>query len=181
MTRHILPWTLLVALLAPHPAEAGKRYRVKVDSVPTGALMKDKEWTLTPQEHEELKELIKAQNALPAGPAVMGQSWVNSSEGFGCFAGFYQLYVTATGDVCPCDFTPITFGNIRDDSLQTIWNRMRASDEWGSKHGECRMQDICFRARTVDLIPEGTPLPVPYETLLSLQSGAKAPTLCPKD
>ena len=38
MKRYFLPWTLLAALLlVPHPAEAGTRYKVKVDSVPTGA------------------------------------------------------------------------------------------------------------------------------------------------
>ncbi len=139
------------------------------DAVPTGALMHKEDWVLSRQEREDLKEMIKRQNANPEGPAIMGQSWVNSPEGFGCFAGFYQLYVTAAGDVCPCDFTPISFGNIHDEPLQTIWDRMRSSPEWGVRHHECRMQDGCFRARTIDLIPPGTPWPVPYDELVELQ------------
>ncbi len=139
------------------------------DAVPTGALMHGDDWVLTLEDREILKEMIKAQNASPSGPAVMGQSWVNSPEGIGCFAGFYQIYVTAAGDVCPCDFTPITFGNVCDEPLQTIWDRMRASADWGPRFHSCRMQDKCFRAKTVDLIPPGTAFPVPYETILKLQ------------
>jgi len=139
------------------------------DTVPTGALLKEKDLVLRQQDRDELRELTKAQNANPVGPAIMGQSWVNSREGFGCFAGFYQLYVNAAGDVMPCDFTPITFGNIREERLETIWKRLRSSEEWGTRFPECRMQDAAFRARTVDLLPPDAELPVPYETLVSLR------------
>jgi hypothetical protein len=80
--------------------------------------------------------------------------------------------------VTPCDFTPISFGNIRDDSLQTIWDRMRASQDWGTRHNECRMQDQCFRKNTIDLIPPGTPWPVPYETVLKLRAQRDASACC---
>ncbi len=146
------------------------------DAVPTGAFMDERELVLTPEDRGEIRELVKAQNAAPTGPAVMGQSWVNSEEGFGCFAGFYQLYVSCTGDVAPCDFTPITFGNIRDEPLGKIWRRMRDSEEWGVRHKECRMQDACFRRNTVDLVPEGTTWPVSYETILELRAARDAVT-----
>jgi len=132
------------------------------DTVPTGALLHERSLVLSPQDRSTVKELVKGQNASPSGPAVMGQSWVNSEEGFGCFAGFYQMYVTAYGDVTPCDFTPISFGNVRDEPLQTIWDRMRASEEWGQRHMECRMQDECFRSKTIDLLPDDTTWPVSY-------------------
>lgn len=136
------------------------------DAVPTGAMRKEHKLVLRPEDRAELKRLTMAQNANPEGPAIMGQSWVNSAEGFGCFAGFYQLYITACGDVAPCDFTPITFGNIREEKLEVIWDRMRASEDWGIRHMECRMQDPEFRAKTIDFIPEDAPLPVPYEKIL---------------
>lgn len=140
------------------------------DTVPTGALLHEREMVLEPKERAEVRELVKAQNASPTGPAVMGQSWVNSPEGFGCFAGFYQFYVSASGEVSPCDFTPISFGNVRDVPLETIWRRIRESDEWGERHHDCRMQDASFRAETVDLVPEGTPWPVPYELIQELRA-----------
>jgi MoaA/NifB/PqqE/SkfB family radical SAM enzyme len=150
-------------------ASVGVHQLFVFDAVPTGALIDRQEVVLGPDGRARLKELIKAQNANPAGPAVMGQSWVNSSEGFGCFAGFYQLYVNAAGDVTPCDFTPITFGNVRQEPLAAIWKRMRESEDWGQRFRECRMQDPDFRRRTIDLLPPGTDLPVPYETVLKLR------------
>ncbi len=139
------------------------------DAVPTGALIDKKDVVLGPDGRVRLRELIKAQNANPVGPAVMGQSWVNSCEGFGCFAGFYQIYVNAAGDVMPCDFTPITFGNVREEPLEVIWKRIRQSGDWGKRFHECRMQDPEFRRRTVELLPPGSELPVPYETILQLR------------
>ena len=143
------------------------------DTVPTGAMMHERDLVLTREDRFRLKELTKAQNAAPDGPAIMGQSWVNSEEGFGCFAGFHQFYVTAFGDVTPCDFTPISFGNVRDEPLQVIWDRMRASEEWGTRHMDCRMQDECFRARTVDLLPDDAEFPVPYDEILALRAAAR--------
>jgi MoaA/NifB/PqqE/SkfB family radical SAM enzyme len=161
-------WDKVVAL-----AESVSAHQVFMfDAVPTGAMMNDSEARLMPEDRERLKKLTMAQNAKPSGPAVMGQSWVNSGDGFGCFAGFYQLYVNSFGDVTPCDFTPISFGNIREEPLQKIWDRMRASEDWGERFPECRMQDDCFRSRTIDLIPEGTQWPVPYETILQLRKQA---------
>ena len=142
------------------------------DAVPTGAIMHQKHTRLSQEDRTRLKELTMAQNANPSGPAIMGQSWVNSADGFGCFAGFYQLYVNSMGDVCPCDFTPITFGNIRDEPLERIWARLRDSQDWNERFPECRMQDERFRSRTVDLIPESMPWPVSYETLLELRREA---------
>jgi len=140
------------------------------DTVPTGAFLNETSLVLTPEDRVKLRELTKAQNANPSGPAIMGQSWVNSCEGFGCFAGFYQLYVSAAGDVMPCDFTPVTFGNIREERLETIWQRMRSSEDWGTRFPECRMQDPMFRKNTIDLIEPGTQLPVPYEQILEMRA-----------
>lgn len=150
--------------------ERGMHQVFVFDTVPTGALLGEKDLVLTREDRACLRELTKAQNARPEGPAVMGQSWVNSCEGFGCFAGFYQLYVGASGDVMPCDFTPVSFGNVRRERLETIWARMRASKDWGTRFPECRMQDPDFRRNTIDLLDPGEPLPVPYERILELRA-----------
>lgn len=41
-----------------------------------------------------------------------------------CGAGREKIHVTAYGDVIPCDFIQISFGNIRDEPLKSIWQRM---------------------------------------------------------
>ena len=49
-----------------------------------------------------------------------------SREFFGCNAGHKMVYVDACGEVSPCVFTPMTFGNIRDRSLKEIFAAMKA-------------------------------------------------------
>ena len=52
-----------------------------------------------------------------------------------CAMPFYMLVVTPNGDVVPCCSTdvPIVYGNIRQSSLQEIWNN-------GIHNGFCRVQ-----------------------------------------
>lgn len=46
-------------------------------------------------------------------------------ECFGCNAGNKMIYIDAFGEVSPCVFTPITFGNIRKDSVGQIFKEMK--------------------------------------------------------
>jgi MoaA/NifB/PqqE/SkfB family radical SAM enzyme len=46
-------------------------------------------------------------------------------EHFGCNAGHKMVYVDPFGEVSPCVFIPLTFGNVRDTSVRTIVKEMR--------------------------------------------------------
>jgi MoaA/NifB/PqqE/SkfB family radical SAM enzyme len=46
-------------------------------------------------------------------------------EHFGCNAGNKMVYIDAFGEVSPCVFTPMTFGNIRDKSVQAVFSEMK--------------------------------------------------------
>ncbi len=46
-------------------------------------------------------------------------------EHFGCNAGNKMVYIDAFGEVSPCVFTPMTFGNVRDKSVQAIFSEMK--------------------------------------------------------
>ncbi|NPV69857.1 MAG: radical SAM protein [Firmicutes bacterium] len=46
-------------------------------------------------------------------------------EHFGCNAGSKMVYVDASGEVGPCVFTPMTFGNLRERPLAEIVREMR--------------------------------------------------------
>jgi MoaA/NifB/PqqE/SkfB family radical SAM enzyme len=49
-----------------------------------------------------------------------------SGSHFGCNAGSKMIYVDAFGEVSPCVFTPLTFGNVRERSLREIFTEMSA-------------------------------------------------------
>lgn len=46
-------------------------------------------------------------------------------EYFGCNAGNKMVYIDAFGEVSPCVFTPMTFGNVRDKSVQAVFSEMK--------------------------------------------------------
>lgn len=46
-------------------------------------------------------------------------------EHFGCNAGHKMVYVDAFGEVSPCVFTPMTFGNVQDDSIDNLFSEMK--------------------------------------------------------
>jgi len=46
-------------------------------------------------------------------------------EHFGCNAGNKMVYVDAFGEVSPCVFAPMTFGNVHDKSIQSIYAEMK--------------------------------------------------------
>jgi MoaA/NifB/PqqE/SkfB family radical SAM enzyme len=47
-------------------------------------------------------------------------------EHFGCNAGHKMVYIDAFGDVSPCVFTPIRFGNVQQESVEKIVQEMRS-------------------------------------------------------
>jgi len=135
------------------------------DTVPTGRFLHlDKSRLLSEEDKEYIKEFSRRANQAEGLPGVKAQSFVNSADGHGCFAAYFQFYMTAAGDITPCDFTPLSFGNITEEPLRTIWERMTSHEAYRQRCGHCRMQDQEFRARYIDHIAEDTELPFPmYE------------------
>jgi MoaA/NifB/PqqE/SkfB family radical SAM enzyme len=72
--------------------------------------------------HEERRELIALQDERNAngGMTVNYLGHFESGEHFGCNAGSKMIYVDAFGEVGPCVFVPLSFGNVRDKSLKDI-------------------------------------------------------------
>jgi MoaA/NifB/PqqE/SkfB family radical SAM enzyme/SAM-dependent methyltransferase len=50
--------------------------------------------------------------------------YLESSQAFGCGAGLTHLYIDGSGEVCPCNLVPISFGNITDEPFDQILDRM---------------------------------------------------------
>lgn len=46
-------------------------------------------------------------------------------EYFGCNAGHKMVYVDAFGEISPCVFIPLTYGNVREKSIKIIYRDMR--------------------------------------------------------
>jgi MoaA/NifB/PqqE/SkfB family radical SAM enzyme len=132
------------------------------DTVPTGKLLPlEHDMLLAEEDKQRLIDLEREYNGRDGYPHIITQAFINGPEGAGCFAGHIQFYMTAFGDVNPCDFTPLTFGNIRDEPLLSIWERLLAHPAYCKRSDHCRMQDAEFRRRYIDGIPEDVLLPWP--------------------
>jgi MoaA/NifB/PqqE/SkfB family radical SAM enzyme len=152
--------------------ELGVHDVILFDAVPTGNLLKDESELLTPEQREEIMEFSEAIFRESEMPPFCSQSWQNSVEGYlsgiGCLAGNVQYYVSAYGEVTPCDFTPLSFGSIRKEPLKEIWSRMISHPAYEHRTCHCRMQDSAFRRCYIDPIPAGTVLPYPIDRLPAL-------------
>jgi len=137
------------------------------DIVPTGRLLPlEEEGLLTPEDKQQLIALGRHYNQLKDYPHVVTQSEVEGPECAGCMGAHSQFYMTAFGDVDPCDFLPLTFGNVRDEPLEAIWMRMRGHPAFVEHCDHCLMQDAEFRRQYIDHIPEDRLLPWPaYDEL----------------
>jgi MoaA/NifB/PqqE/SkfB family radical SAM enzyme len=62
-----------------------------------------------------------------AYPPISAQILEESAEVFGCTAGGTdRFYINAKGDVQPCEFLNISFGNLAEEDFGVIFERMRA-------------------------------------------------------
>lgn len=59
-------------------------------------------------------------------PKVSSFPYTEGPCKFGCGAGVLHSYITATGDLWPCDFIPCRFGNVVDEGLKEVYGRMMA-------------------------------------------------------
>jgi len=68
-------------------------------------------------------------------PSIDAQIIEEQPDVFGCTAGGTErFYINAKGDVQPCEFLNISFGNIKDEKFEVIYDRMR---ECFKTPGEC--------------------------------------------
>lgn len=79
---------------------------------------------ITPQQRRSLVAFQDQYNKT----GKMTLNYLNHFEGkehFGCNAGHKMVYIDAFGRVSPCVFIPMSFGNVRDQSIDKIFYNMK--------------------------------------------------------
>jgi len=86
-------------------------------------------WTddqvITEQERLKLMELQDRYNR-EGKITVNYLAHFEGKEHFGCNAGHKMVYIDPFGEVSPCVFIPMTFGNVREESLKKIFKEMKS-------------------------------------------------------
>ena len=129
-------------LLAPMHRLAGDcgahEWRI-IEPMPCGLLARDHADTLlTPDHIQTLRQFHIVSNRQRLRPKVCAFNRIESPELFGCGAGTQHLFIDAKGEVCPCDFTAMSFGNAAQTPLDQIWSCM--SGAMGNPRRHCFIQ-----------------------------------------
>lgn len=114
---------------------------------------------ITRTDAKRLENFHKSKNSNPEGPRVTALPYLMSPEMFGCFAGSRWMHVGSTGDVMPCPYTPLSFGNIRDVPLTQVWSDMGKFPAYKKQSSVCLMRDPEFRQKYIHTIPKDAQLP----------------------
>jgi MoaA/NifB/PqqE/SkfB family radical SAM enzyme len=84
-----------------------------------------KEMVITEPERQDLIRLQGRWNKR-GGLTVNYLGHFEDRRHFGCTAGHKMVFIDPFGEVSPCVFIPMTFGNVREGSLRTLCNGMRS-------------------------------------------------------
>lgn len=78
-------------------------------------------------DNKSRKKLIEIQHrANKAGiyPKITTFAYTESKEKYGCGAGTQHSYISSSGDLYPCDFVPMNFGNVKNEKVSKLWMEM---------------------------------------------------------
>lgn len=112
--------------------------------VPIGRFINKDSAILNIEEREEVRKL------LDCGDVVME----NPKEGTKCTAAVTKINILPSGDVTPCVFVPLPYGNIRERDFFSIWKAMAEYNNKYKFNGQCSMCDPILRERIYNAIEE---------------------------
>jgi MoaA/NifB/PqqE/SkfB family radical SAM enzyme len=127
------------------------------DVIPTGRLSDQLECLLSDEDAARIVEFRAKYTEKPEYPRIIHQTMFSSIAypcvAEGCPAGMVQVHLRANGDVSPCDFTPYSFGNIRQKTLKEIWESMVGNPLYADPSPRCRLSKPDFWVKLSQLAP----------------------------
>jgi MoaA/NifB/PqqE/SkfB family radical SAM enzyme len=118
--------------------------------VPAGRLFsKDIATFLTDEDRKVLMADFAFFRKKPGYPKISLFEDFEHSERLGCNAGAMHTYIDSAGNVCPCDFVPLPFGNLLEEPFSEIWPRVRAS--LGNPRNQCLASYITIQTKDKNL------------------------------
>lgn len=79
----------------------------------------------TDSDREKLINLQHKANKRSDLPKISTFAYTESEAKFGCGAGNQHSYISASGELYPCDFVPMNFGNVKEESIKKLWSEMK--------------------------------------------------------
>jgi len=127
------------------------------DVIPTGRLSAQRDCMLSEEDARQIVDFRAKYTAKSDYPRIIHQTMFSSIAypcvAEGCPAGIVQVHLRANGDVSPCDFTPHSFGNIRQQPLKAIWESMSAPPLFAEPSARCRLSQPGYWVKLAELAP----------------------------
>lgn len=115
----------------------------------SGHLTARPEEQLTPENVATIFEVQKLCTQTPGYPGVFAYDYFESALFYGCGAGYNYMFIDSQGNLCPCDFTMMSFGNILERPIQEIWEE--------TSQNFCVPGCSCYANKSNDIIAEKKP------------------------
>ena len=91
---------------------------------------------------DEMNQSALRYNRDPKYPGVTFHSHMSSYRSVGCSCGTSFFYLSPYGDMMSCDFNHAKFGNVLEEPLWRIWERLSTSPDFcQAKWGGCKVKD----------------------------------------
>jgi MoaA/NifB/PqqE/SkfB family radical SAM enzyme/SAM-dependent methyltransferase len=106
---------------------AGRRGAVEVhllEPSATGKLAGRTDAMLTDAHRQIILDYQRQVAAREDLPVLSTFTYLESPDSFGCGAGLTHIYVDGSGELCPCNLVPMSFGNVASEPLDAILDRM---------------------------------------------------------
>lgn len=104
-------------------------HEVKIlEPILSGNLLTEKQLSNVMYSESDREKLIKLQhkaNKRSGLPKISTFAYTESELKFGCGAGNQHSYISASGELYPCDFVPMNFGNVKEESIKKLWIEMK--------------------------------------------------------
>ena len=132
-----------------------------ISPVATGRWLGKTNVILGEEEFQELKDFQIKYNKTRKPPIVTWISYLESPEILGCLTGYQYLFIDSAGNICPCDLTPLSFGNVTKEPIGKIWDRMAKS--FPRPRDKCLMDKISpkIKSQKLPLSPDESKKMIP--------------------
>ncbi len=79
---------------------------------------------LTPEQVRTIFDVQRRHTATPGRPNVFAYDFFEGPDYYGCGAGYHYMFIDSQGNICPCDFTMMSFGAVFDRPIAETWHTM---------------------------------------------------------
>jgi MoaA/NifB/PqqE/SkfB family radical SAM enzyme/protein-L-isoaspartate O-methyltransferase len=123
-----------------------------LEPCPTGRLAGRDDVVLSAEERRRIVELQMEVADRDDLPILSTLTYLEGPEAFGCGAGQTYIYIDGSGELCPCNLVPLSFGNVAREPLHTLLDLMGSHFD--------RPRPSCIGRSLTPLAGDG-PLPTP--------------------